>query len=636
MSILSMNRIFPALVIIFLWFSPAFSSTGDSQSRMLISLLDYIGKDYSKAVVNGEVISEFEFDEMNEFSENTVRYFSAVCRQISIPDSLAISTSLTDLQALIANKKSSGDVYKKANEIKKRLLSLNLISISPEKWPDLSQGKVLFLKHCATCHGEKGDAKNTTFVGLNPVPASFLDTAVVNKLSPFQSFNTVRLGLPGTAMRAFDELSDEEVWDLSFYINSLRFSEEEGLTTGKNMSDIPLSDVSALNDAELSKKFPDLKPLDLASLRSYQVSSEVESPLDIARRHLNEALAAYEKGDVDLASDKALKAYLEGIEPIERIIMASDAELVGSVEKKMMKVRSEIKAGESMQVISASIEEARLELINVENLLNSQQHTLGFAVFMSASILVREGLEAFLIIIAILGILRSLNANRPIYYIHGGWITAIAVGVASWFFADWLMQWNVQSRELMEGLIALFAVFVLLYIGFWLHNKTEISKWKKFVEDKIKVLVHKDNMFGLAFFAFIVVFREVFESVIFLSSLSVEVGEENQSGILIGVILASLLVFLLSWAILKIFDKVPLRKVFLYSSAVIIVLAVILAGEGIHAIQESGLISVTSSPVNVRIPFIGLYPTYETWLAQFATMLVIFVLWFFSRPKIKA
>ena len=621
------------LLILFLISGSLLSATEiDKQGRMLISLLDYIGKDYQKAVDKGEVINEFEFNEMLEFSGNTVSIFKTVSSEVHIADSVNLLTQLRELRQLIANKAASGEVYLKSGEIRKELLLLDLVKLSPENWPNIVTGRALFLKNCANCHGEKGDGKNITFIGLNPVPASFLDSSVVDKLSPFQTFNTVRLGLPGTAMQAFPQLTDREVWDLAFYINSIRF-EENSRSAGGVFDLIDLEQAATSSDFELRQKYPALTWEDLADLRARKLELIATDPLNIARRYLDEVLRALKNKESEKAAELALNAYLEGIEPIERIIMASDAELVSEVEKKMMKVRTEIRDGENLERIEASIGEARSVLDRVEELLSSQQHTLGFAVFMSSSILVREGLEAFLIIIAILGILKSLGASRPIYYIHGGWITAVLIGVVSWFFADWLMTWNVQSRELMEGIIALFAVFVLLYIGFWLHNKTEISKWKKFVEEKIKVLVHKDNMIGLAFFSFIVVFREVFESVIFLSSLSVEVGDENRSGIWIGIILAVVLVSALSWAILKVFDKVPLRKVFLFSSAIIVILAVIMTGEGIHAIQESGLIGITSFPLNLRVGFFGIFPTYETWIGQISIMAVIVLLWLVSRKQ---
>src|SRR5690606_32897597 len=103
------------------------------------------------------------------------------------------------------------------------------------------------------------------------------------------------------------------------------------------------------------------------------------------------------------------------------------------------------------------------------------------------------------------------------------------------------------SREILEGSIALFAAALLLYIGFWLHSKSEIGKWTAFVKERVHKLLHGGNMLGLALFSFFVVFREAFESVLFLSALNLEVEAANKPAIGLGVLVAFVAVLILSW-----------------------------------------------------------------------------------------
>lgn len=601
-----------------------------------MNLLDYIGRDYSNAVQNDSVINVFEYNEMIEFSRQTIEYFSGLSKETNIEDSAQMISDLIDLRNMIELKMPKQNIAKKTTELKARMLSWQLVENSPETWPDLSFGADLYQTHCASCHGKKGDGKGIASTGLNPSPSSFINEELMGIITPLQAYNTIISGVPGTAMIGFDQLSSEEVWSLSFYIMSLRYNEVKTQSENKENRLVSIENAATLSDNELRKRYSELESFSLEGVRNYKSSEEKSSSLRIALEYLNLSLKSYKKGDIPSAEDYALQAYLLGIEPVEMRIMATDAKLVANLELKMMAVREAIHHRESFELLEQKISEAILIINEAEEFLDSQERSVSLTAFLTASILIREGLEAFLIIIAMLGILKSMNAQKAIYWVHSGWIAALLVGVGGWFFIDGVLSFDVKNRELMEGLIALFAVIILIYAGFWLHSKTEISKWKQFVDFRIKGLVERNSLFGLAFFSFIVVFREAFESVIFLSSLRVESGSERSAGIWIGIAFASVIVSFISYGILKFFNKIPLRKVFLYSSIVISVLAVILTGDGIHALQEGGYITASTSFSNFRIPFLGIYPSLECFLAQLTISFFIIALWLHNRKKTKS
>jgi len=179
----------------------------------------------------------------------------------------------------------------------------------------------------------------------------------------------------------------------------------------------------------------------------------------------------------------------------------------------------------------------------------------------------------------------------------------------------------------MEGLISLVAVMILAFVGLWLNNNSHAEKWKIFVENKIEKQLQKERMYGLAIFSFMVVFREAFESILFLQAVNLETTSVNKSSIGFGVITAFGLIALLTYLFLKYSKKIPIRQMFLYSSWGISFLAIILLGKGIHSIQESGWFSVTSFPISVNIDWLGIYPTVETIVPQlilFATILIVY------------
>ncbi|NQV53930.1 MAG: FTR1 family protein [Flavobacteriales bacterium] len=593
---------------------------------MLINLMDYIAKDYRMAVSDGEVINDFEFAEMQEFSGNALMYFLALEEAGILTDVSAEHDALTALNALIASKASPAEVSAQAAFIRAAIVERKLVPLAPLKWPNHANGKALFNDLCATCHGAEGKGDGPAGTGLTPSPTKLSDRSIMDGVSPLQAFNTITLGIEGTSMRSFKELSEEEIWDVAFYIMELPYTQEKAAESNPI---ITLTEVATMNNEALREAYPGL---DIPSIRKRE-NLIISGPMEIARMLLNQAESASVAGAKDEAVVFALKAYLQGVEPSEPKIKASDNALFERLESSMMGLRESIKSGNA-QEIQTNFEVAYSTIDEAEALLGSTERSMWMTAVITLSILIREGLEAFFVILAILGILQSMGAKTALRWVHGGWIAAVFFGVVGWFFAGSLMQWDAQSRELMEGLIALFAVVVLLYLGFWMHGKTNADKWKVFVETKVKGLISKNNMIGLASFSFIVVFREAFESVLFLSSLTVDGRESSNIGVLVGTLSSAVLLFFIAWAMLRWFKRLPISKVFLYSSIVVLALAFILAGGGVHAIQEGGYLDIHSFPINIRLSLIGLYPTYETIATQVLVFGLILALWKYSAAKV--
>ncbi|MEZ4721182.1 MAG: FTR1 family protein [Flavobacteriales bacterium] len=623
-----MTRLALAISLLFL-VQLAFPQSADNETRMLINLMDYIAKDYGMAVQNGEVVSEFEFAEMQEFVQSASDYHTKLTQASIIDTHLQLGSHINSLSMAIVSKSSSEKVANIADEIKAKILALNLVAQSPKTWPDMNAGKSAFSVHCASCHGATGDGNGPVGAGLNPSPTNFTDRNIMNGVAPFQAFNTIRLGIPGTGMRGFEELSDEQIWNLAFYIESLHYDSPSSQNTSNAIN---LEEIATLSDEELIGKYSE-SDIRANRLGSVETNTNASIPTEVARTLLKESLNAYKSEQFDLAADHALNAYLKGIELIEPQIKASDNALFQELESSMMAIRAGIKARIGYGEMTERVEHAMMVIDEADAVLMDSKRGMLMTAFIAITILVREGLEAFFVILAILGVLRTVDSPSAIRWLHGGWISAVVMGIAGWFFADSLLNFSAESRELMEGLIALIAVVVLLYLGFWLHGKTEAAKWKEFVETKIKSLINSNNMIGLGAFSFVVVFREAFESVLFLSSLTTDGQSESKIGVLIGFIGAAAILLFVAWAILKWFKKLPIRKVFLYSSIVILALAFVLAGDGIHAIQEGGYLDIRSFPMNIKLPLLGIYPTYETMVVQIAVLVAITILWKVNSKK---
>lgn len=601
-------------------------SQSNEDARMLINLLDYIGKDYKMAVADGVVINEFEYEEMQDFSAQVQRLYADLSDQGLLQDS-TIKTDIEFLSSQIQLQTDPNLVSESASSIKSKVMSAGLVSIAPQHWPSLQTGADIFQANCASCHGEKGLGDGPAGVNLNPAPSNLADLKGMSTIAPFQVYNTVKLGIPGTGMSPYTQFTEEELWAIAFYVKSLPY---EG-TASEKPQDITLEKAATLSEKELSQQYPSLSENEITALRTF-VPEAKESSVAIAKGYLEQAFEAYIDGRQSEALNLSITAYLEGVEPIENQVRASDATLVGEIELRMMAVRSSIQSEEEASEIRSKIDLAYESLDEAEALIGNDERSLALTALIAGGILLREGLEAFLVILAIIGILKSMDNRKAIRWVHGGWVTAILVGLAGWFFTDMLLEWSAQSRELMEGLIALLAVFVLLYLGYWMHNKTEASKWKAFIEQRVKGLSSRNSLIGLSAFSFMVVFREAFESVLFLSSLSVDQPNAN-TGILIGLSVSALILGTVAWFMLKVVKRVPIRQLFHYSSLVVLFLAFVMTGEGIHAIQEGGFLSVHSFPINLRIGLIGIYPTWETISSQLIITAVIVVMWKMASAK---
>jgi high-affinity iron transporter len=610
-------------------YSQTVSYSKKKELRRLVTLLDYVAKDYSGAVQNGKVINDTEYLEIIELTETCKSLYLKLRDKIKLTPFTVLESDLKELSDLIKKKADKDIIAKQAKDIKNKILAIGLLKISPLNWPSLNSGMTLYSNNCITCHGSNGMGDGTLAVGLNPKPSNFQDSELMSNLSPLQIYNVVKLGLPRTAMRSFNEFSERELWDISFYIMSLRYKNQEKLEQLPPF--IVLDSISRWTDSYLKNYLEQqFQTITVAQVRLFEPI--VKKPLDIAKDNLLLSLNAYINKNKDEAQKLALTAYLEGVELVEPLIRANDPKLLVHIEKTMINYRASLK-GDNEQLVKNLNLVAKQQIEKAEQLLSQRTYSFSFTYGTALSILLREAIEALLILLVMIRILKSLNFKKAITYIHIGWIVALVLGVASWFFVDALIQMSGSSRELMEGFGSLIAVIILIYMGTWLHSKSEVKKWKEFIEVKINNISKSGNWFLLIFFSFIVVFREVFEVILFLETLKLDAATQNNVAIGWAVITASILITLFAILILRFSKKIPLRQIFIFSAYTMAILTIVLTGKGVRAIQESGLIGSTLINDGFRFEMLGLYPSLETLLSQFGVLIIIAGLWYYKKAN---
>jgi high-affinity iron transporter len=627
------------VTLVLLAFSiPAAAQPAQPSVQTTWRLLDYIAVDYREAVAGGKIVNQFEYDEMLEFSKSVA---ANVAGLPAGPEKGQLSARAAQLQKAIGAKAPPEQVAILARTLAADLLKAHPVPLAPSSVPDMSRAGALYAQACASCHGAKGEGGKGEFAKLDPPPIAFADRDRAAERSVFGLYQVITQGLEGTAMQSFASLPDEERWALAFHSGRLAFpNAAEGERLWKSDESIrrripDMATLSAITPAALAGQIGEEKAFAvIAYLRSNPgavAATKGSGSLSLVREKLQESLAAYRAGDRSGAEQHALTAYLEGFEPVEAVLATRDGALMTEVERAMSQYRAAISAGAPEADLAARVEALAPLLDRAETALAPEAAT-DISTFLGAfGILLREGLEALLVVIAMIAFLRKSDRPEVLPYVHGGWIAALVAGAITWAVATYAIGISGASRELTEGIGSLVAAVVLVSVGIWMHGKSQAEEWRRYIQERMGRALSRGSawfMFGLAF---IVVYREVFETILFYAALWTS---DNGGTILAGALTALALLAAIAWAMLRYSRKLPITQFFAYSAILIAVLAVVLAGKGVGALQEAGVIPLTLLSGVPRIDMLGIVPTAEAIGAQLLTLgIVLYGFRAARRPK---
>ncbi|ELX08346.1 MULTISPECIES: cytochrome c/FTR1 family iron permease [Oxalobacteraceae] len=625
---MSIFRYFIVLSFLIL-FSPmaahAEGAEAENKAKQIWQLLDYLAVDYGKAVQDGSVRSASEYAEMQEFARAAQVQLKELPSNASTP---MLMKQADDLRVTIDQKAAAAAVAVRARALASGLVAAYPVPMAPKRVPDIKRGETLFLAQCAACHGTTGHSDGPLAAKLNPPPIVLADHGRARERSVFALQQIISHGVDGTAMPSFAQLSEEDRWAIAYFASSLSYTDKERQAGASLWSSSPelrasvpsLAKLSELTETQLAAEVgePNAAAL-LAYLRSAPAKAAGLSTdtLPLAKEKLKESLAALTRGEAATASRLALSAYLDGFEPVEPALAAKNKTLFEETEITMGSFRNAVVAGD---IPKAKKIEARLQ-----NLLTDAQAALAGAndplsAFMGAlTILLREGLEALLVVVAMIAFLKKADRRDVLPYVHAGWITALVAGGATWGVATYLVDLSGASREMTEGFSAIFAAVVLLSVGIWMHQKSMAGRWQAYVRDKLSSALNKSSALMLFTLAFVTVYREVFETVLFYAALWTE---GNGTYMLAGLGSGIAILAVVAIVLLRSSARLPISQFFAFSSALVAILATVLMGKGVAALQKVGVFA--STPIGIpRIDLLGLYPSVQTLLAQLLIVAVI-------------
>jgi high-affinity iron transporter len=601
------------------------------EAQRLVHILGYTAGDYGGAVANGAIISVTEYEEQVALLTDAAKIAAGLRAPQRDParDAPDFAALVARVRGLVDRKAPDAEVGAAVADVQAVVTAAFQLAQAPAAPPDAQRGKALYLEHCATCHGAEGRADTARAASLEPHPANFHDPKVSDPLSPLRVNGTVRFGINGTAMVPFSFLSDADRWALAFYVTGLRH-------TAAPAGDAPtytLTELSVRSDEELRRELvamgfgADRLDALLADLRTRAPYEDraAKSPLALAHARLDRARRSAARGDLRGARTDVIDAYLEGIEPAEGAIRASDAALVTAIEERFLALRSRLEAGAPPAEIDASAGALLADVTRAEMLLASGSEKQSFAgtAIASGGILLREGVEAALLIAALLGVAAQAGLGERKRWVHAGWVSALVLGGVTWVLSSKLIAISGASRELIEGVTALLATLVLFYVSYSLFAKKEVARWMRFLRGQVSPRRAAVSLFGVSFLA---AYREAFETVLFYQTLLA--SRASTAAALVGALAGAVLLVALVTAYSRAGRFAPPQVFFKVSSYLLYALAVVFAGQGVAALQLTGVMPIHALAVP-SIPVLGVHSTVETCAAQgvlLALALAAFVL----------
>ena len=600
--------------------------------RRVAATAQLAAQEYRLGVVGGRVVLQPEVDEAALFLQESRRSAAA------LPDRVA-TDAVAKLDSIIALVKRTGspdsvDVH--VSQLTTALAARLGVALDdlPADTPSLERGAEVYAANCSSCHGAQGKGDGPAAIGLDPTPTNLSETAALEDQSPLDYYRRITIGVVGTAMPSFENrLPAQDRWAAALYASLLRLPPPSG-EVPQTLASFAVT--GRMSDADLLQavRAIDKSPANLsriAAIRSAQpdASAVVTAQIfDRVRSQLDSAYMLARRGDPS-ASTAAFDAYMT-FEQIERGVRAKDPTLAAELERDFASLRAAV--GNTMD--AKRLEEIRQQLdIGLERAEVTARDSLSpeNLALQSFIIILREGLEAILIVGALTTFLVKMGASHRRRDIHLGVGAALGASVATAVAIETVFHLSPARQEMLEGVTMVVAAIVLFYVSYWLLSKMEVVKWNHFVKSKVNDALTSGSSLALASAAFLAVYREGFETVLFYKALFLTGGDHSGMPITAGILAGAAVLVAVYVAISRFGVRLPLKPFFAVTSAFLYYMAFVFAGKGVAELQAGGLLPTTVVSWVPRLPALGIYPTLESSLAQavLLALLLLALIWTF-------
>ena len=385
--------------------------------------------------------------------------------------------------------------------------------------------------------------------------------------------------------------------------------------------------------------------------------SEVANEMTVILDQAYEAAAAGKGDEGATLVNNAYYQYYEKLGFEKNVMNAISGDRVSQVEYQFKMTRKTMRDGGSDKEIKQLVDDLKSWIVQDAAILDSgaSGNVNGFTKLVTSSagqaflILIREGLEALLVVAAVIAYLVKSGNKRFAKWIYLGVVAGLAgSGLVAVLFT-FLFGGSGPIQEISEGVCALIATLMLLWTSNWMLNKSSVEAWNNYIRNKTEAVVAGAQskvesgqglglgmVTSLAMLSFLAVFREGAETVIFYESIYSM--SQDAHGMWVGGLTAAAVLIVIFLILRFTSVKIPIGPFFLVTSIVMAALVVIFAGGGIHALIEGDLIEGTYLSIVPTNDWIGLYPYVETIAAQVIAAIAVvalFVVGFIKKHRMK-
>nr|WP_243893266.1 FTR1 family protein [Mammaliicoccus sciuri] len=346
-----------------------------------------------------------------------------------------------------------------------------------------------------------------------------------------------------------------------------------------------------------------------------------DQDVNILNEHLDTAIKNIKNDDL-AKSKQALQQFIIAWPNVESEISTRNGALYTKIEQKIPQYAGQLDEDNKDDIGS------QLETLNQE--IKSTISKTSYTFWDAALILLREGVEALLIIMALLTVTRKSEQTKASKWIVAGSVIGIVLSIALAFIFKAIFENLGSTRELTEGLVGIGSVILMIIVGIWLHSKSSLDSWQNFINKNMDKAMSTGSIVTFGLVAFLSVFREGAETIIFYLGI---VGKISTWSLILGIIVASVILALIAIFFNQITKWIPIHRLFFIMSLFIFILAFKILGVSIHTLQ---ILNIVPQHTINHLPFIdliGFYPTYETLIPQLALVILVVIYYAMSKKK---
>lgn len=357
---------------------------------------------------------------------------------------------------------------------------------------------------------------------------------------------------------------------------------------------------------------------------------------DINQR-IQQAIVLYQQGDAKKAMLSVQDTYFDVFENsgMENKIGSRDSNFKAELEGYFTRLVSLMKAGQGDKLQDQAVGLSQNLAKAVEMLQGGEQSDWSMFLY-SLLIILREGLEALLIVAAIVAYMVKNNHHDKLPVIRQSVYVALAASVVTAFIFQLIFENSGQNRELLEGFTMIIAVFMLFSMSYWLLSKVEAQNWKHYLEGKLSTALTAGSLFGLWVTSFLAIYREGAETVLFYYAL---IGDAKSAvslaylfaGFVSGAILLAICYFIMRYSVVKL----PLKPFFMFTGSFMYMMAFVFAGKSVLELIEGKLFEPTLVASVPEISWLGVYPYVETLVPQAILILAAIFAFFVMKYQSK-